>query len=654
MRPSTSCTSVMLKIIAMVPLLLLQMMNLSVLTTPKATAFVPQTTLNRIILPQSQSRIRSKSSSSPSSSSPPTRTIQSAAIAPPVPDQPSIPDVADALDNLFNSDPTVESKADRLNSTMPDLTEDAVNLEISTQKTTSEISATSSASSVDDDDKRSRRRKRDRIRKIPSSIKSKIPAWMKTKRSKSFILFSATSILLKLAFQAANTTPWQLAQQSYVKFINSWKTYTMIPFVAAFVGWITNYLAVQMIFYPIKWRGIPIIRKEGEPLGLLGWQGIIPAKTGKMSEAMVNVTINELLSMEETIQKLDPDEVATILAPEVPEMVKSVLEDDVASSKIPTPIRNLATTLIDNNNGIGNRILKDWLGVNFLKKLTVDMQNDILSVFNVRNCVVNQMMSDRSLLGKLFQKTGGEELSFLVDSGLWFGFILGVFQMLIALVCDNPWTLSTGGLIVGLLTNWIALKWIFEPIEPTKFGPFVLQGKFLRRQKEVAKDFSKFFATQILNSYEFWKSILYDPTTSPNFLALFTTNIIDITKQATKGLIGGKADVKNEYFNAAATKACQRLPYHFANSGKFYEYVDSTLGIETTLRQGLESMSSKQFEQILHPIFEEDELTLILAGGFLGFIAGFVQQLFATGVWSLPSLAMILSFFTKIIPFWPF
>ena len=56
-------------------------------------------------------------------------------------------------------------------------------------------------------------------------------------------------------------------------FTSNWKSYGLIPLVAGFVGWFTNYLAVQMIFYPIKWRGLPIYKVEGEPLGLLGWQG---------------------------------------------------------------------------------------------------------------------------------------------------------------------------------------------------------------------------------------------------------------------------------------------------------------------------------------------------------------------------------------------
>jgi uncharacterized membrane protein YheB (UPF0754 family) len=63
----------------------------------------------------------------------------------------------------------------------------------------------------------------------------------------------------------------------------------MIPLIAAFVGWFTNWLAVQMIFYPIEFRGIPLYRRPEVPLGFLGWQGIIPCKTRPMTEAMVHM-----------------------------------------------------------------------------------------------------------------------------------------------------------------------------------------------------------------------------------------------------------------------------------------------------------------------------------------------------------------------------
>ena len=273
-------------------------------------------------------------------------------------------------------------------------------------------------------------------------------------------------------------------------FMSNWKAYSVIPFIAGFVGWFTNYLAVQMIFYPIRWRGLPIYKVEGEPLGLLGWQGIVPAKTLKMSEAIVNTTINELLTMEEIIQRLEPEKVADILLPKSGQIVQPFIDELLADK--PKSVQSFASTYAADSDGW----VQKKVGHKFLSDLTVDVQNNIGKICNLRNCVVDMMMSDRSLLGKLFQISGKDELAFLTDSGLWFGFLLGMIQLAVALYWDNPWTLSIGGLIVGLATNWLALKWIFEPVNPLKIGPIVLQGLFLRRQDEVSADFSKFFATR--------------------------------------------------------------------------------------------------------------------------------------------------------------
>ena len=76
------------------------------------------------------------------------------------------------------------------------------------------------------------------------------------------------------------------------------------------------------------------------------------------------------------------------------------------------------------------------------------------------------------------------------------------------------------------------------------------------------------------------------------------------------------------------TDIMKELPNHLSN---VHPYVDKTLALEPTLRNSMERMSSVQFERVLHPIFEEDELTLIVAGAVLGFVAGLFQQALASG-----------------------
>jgi uncharacterized membrane protein YheB (UPF0754 family) len=394
----------------------------------------------------------------------------------------------------------------------------------------------------------------------------------------------------------------------------------MIPIIAAMVGWFTNYLAVQMIFYPIKFRGIPMWTRPEVPLGFLGWQGIVPCKTKTMSIAMVEMVTEQLLTVSEAFGRLDPRKMAQLLAPRVPQIGMEVIEGIAPKSLSSLPVA-LWRSLSERH-----RYLMDMVSVPFLTRMIRDMQGNIDTIFSLESCVVNQMVLDRAKLGELFQKVGGVELDFLTNSGLWFGFMLGLIQMAVALVWDNPWSLSIGGGIVGLATNWLALKWIFEPINPTKFGPFILQGQFLRRQKEVAAEFSKFFADKILASPKLWDSILTNPATTPAFHELCGKHFGKIVNVISLGMFRGLPGPAT--IGKVTSKAIESLPNHIH---VLHGYVDKTLGLEHTLRTKMEGMTAAKFERVLHPIFEEDELTLILAGAVLGFAAGLVQQGLETG-----------------------
>ena len=49
--------------------------------------------------------------------------------------------------------------------------------------------------------------------------------------------------------------------------------------------------------------------------------------------------------------------------------------------------------------------------------------------------------------------------------------------------------------------------------------------------------------------------------------------------------------------------------------------------METIIRQKMTELPPDEFERVLHPVFEEDEIQLILLGGVLGAIAGALQLL---------------------------
>ncbi|GKY97683.1 hypothetical protein MPSEU_000726500 [Mayamaea pseudoterrestris] len=457
-----------------------------------------------------------------------------------------------------------------------------------------------------------------------SQLSHRRPPCCEPARNCSFRLprYSQQRTLLTTTSQDNNEARLSPIRRAVNKFKARPGTYLLIPCIAALVGWFTNWLAVQMIFYPIQFRGIPLYIKPETPLGLIGWQGIVPCKTRPMTIAMVNMVSTHLLTVKEAFSRLDPNKVAELLAPEVPTLVQDMVNDILPMRwlKILPGLDNLKQAIVRHSTK------------GFIKDLTIGMQQNIDSVFNLQNCVVNQMVKDRSMLGQLFTNCGKAELEFLTNSGLWFGFALGIIQMGVALFWENPWTLSVGGGIVGMATNWLALKWIFQPVDPTKFGPFILQGQFLRRQKEVSVEFSKFFASKILTADRLWSSVLTDPATAPAFDKLFESHFQKFLHKVTRGVPLG---IRSETLRLATARAVGKLPNYLPI---IFPYMDETLGLEQTLRKRMIKMTSKQFERVLHPIFEEDELTLILAGAVLGFAAGLVQQGLETGAISMPNV----------------
>ena len=71
----------------------------------------------------------------------------------------------------------------------------------------------------------------------------------------------------------------------------NWLIYLSMPFIAAFVGYSTKLVALQMLYRPIEFRGI----------GPFGWQGVVPRRAGKTANlALPHLTptyVSHLLSM---------------------------------------------------------------------------------------------------------------------------------------------------------------------------------------------------------------------------------------------------------------------------------------------------------------------------------------------------------------------
>jgi len=339
-----------------------------------------------------------------------------------------------------------------------------------------------------------------------------------------------------------------------------------------------------MLFYPIEYTGTEWYRSPLVPYGFLGWQGVVPCKTEKMAMRLVHIVTERLLSVEEAFGHMEPAHLAALLQPIVEgELLKEPHGELLV--KILHPILPLILT-----------------------RVVANLQKEIEGILDLRSVVLEAFVRDKVVLVELFQKVGRVELDFLVESGLGFGLILGIGQMIAWVIYPKPWTLPVAGAIVGYVTNWIAIKLLFDPAEPVQVGPIVVQGLFESRQLEVSDEFATFMARRVLNSGRLLESLARDADDGELYSFLRRQLPYPVPEFIVSGAVRAIG-------NAANPRVYPEL----------HQYMTKMLDIEPTLAHRLKLLSPTEFEDLLHPVFQEDEIILIGAGGVLGAIAGLCQ-----------------------------
>lgn len=76
-----------------------------------------------------------------------------------------------------------------------------------------------------------------------------------------------------------------------------------LPFIAAFIGWLTNYIAVKMLFHP----------KEKVKILFFEFQGVFPKRKLVLAEKLGQIVSKELISFEDVKSKLsNPNTLADV------------------------------------------------------------------------------------------------------------------------------------------------------------------------------------------------------------------------------------------------------------------------------------------------------------------------------------------------------
>jgi uncharacterized membrane protein YheB (UPF0754 family) len=265
-----------------------------------------------------------------------------------------------------------------------------------------------------------------------------------------------------------------------------------------------------------------------------------------------------------------------------------------------------------------------------IESLMEEIRNNIEQVFDLEDMVVTNMMKDKQLLVNMFITCGYQELAFIRNSGAYMGGLFGLMQMGLWFFYDDRLVVfPVIGLVVGTITNWLALKMIFEPINPKKCCGLTIHGLFLRRQQQVAEEYGRMVARDVLNSRNIIEAILKGPSSDKLFELVYTNvqTAVNAGAVLTEKLMN--FSLGEDLYTNIKQDVTDHIVEKFPESLRHIEdYATKAMDLEVTLREKMSMLSYEQFENLLHPVFQEDEWKLVLMGGVLGLAIGFFQVYF--------------------------
>jgi uncharacterized membrane protein YheB (UPF0754 family) len=384
-----------------------------------------------------------------------------------------------------------------------------------------------------------------------------------------------------------------------------------IPLVTAFIGYITNWAAVKMIFHPQHFVGI----------GPIGWQGVLPGKADMFALDVADTMSERVLSARDLAERLDPEEMEQLFqdrlsaaAPELVQEAAEVLQTGLWDTMAPEAQVAIVHQVIDISRATARDVFEDLQGIS----------DELL---DLRGLVVNLLTGPNvARLVRLFQEIGGPELRWIIRYGGIFGLLVGLVQAGSYSILGQWWLLPVVGGIVGLGTNYLAIQMIFRPMEPRRVGPLRFQGLFPKRQAQIAGDYGRIASGEILTPKNLLR-LLTEGETGTRIARVVLQRVsaaIDAQAPTMSALAG--AEVSQAQLDTIKWRLVQRVARDYPDvQPEIEQYLERTFDIGGQVETKLAALSKPEFERLLRGLFEQDEWILITIGGALGLGVGFLQ-----------------------------
>jgi uncharacterized membrane protein YheB (UPF0754 family) len=393
----------------------------------------------------------------------------------------------------------------------------------------------------------------------------------------------------------------------------NWLIYLSMPFVAAFVGWSTKIVALEMIYRPLEFKGI----------GPIGWQGIVPRRAGKVGSKTIELLTSNLLKPEELLERIDAAEAVEALREPLVQAVDEISRDLAEQIRpglwdsLPQSARKAIRARIQAQ---APRVTENMLN---------EMKADLGRYVDLQFLAVTTLVRNKDKLVKLMRGVSNDAMAFVRRSGIYFGLGIGFVQMIAWALFKNPWIMPAFGFAVGFISDYIALNMLFRPVQPTKYlGVIQFQGLLHAQRDKITRDYAKILADDLFSPEILLDGVLTGPGSDKLFA--LAAKEVEASVDAQTGIAGPIVvlAVGTKRYRALKDRVVQivleRLPTTLLQA---QDYATGAIDLENTIVEKMNQLTNDQYESILRPVFKDDEPLMIAIGGILGGVVGELQVL---------------------------
>lgn len=199
--------------------------------------------------------------------------------------------------------------------------------------------------------------------------------------------------------------------------MNSLVIVFLLAVVGGVIGWVTNILAIKLMFRPINPIKIPLINLE--------IVGLIPKRKNEIAQNIGEVVAKELLSIDDIIKNAITEEDKVIFS----QLVKNKIRNLVAGKMdfVPVPFRMMVQGPIDN-------IIEEEVD-GALKEMESGAINHIKDKVNIEKIVeekINEL--DLQELERIIINVAKKELKHIEVLGFILGAAIGIVQGLVVML----------------------------------------------------------------------------------------------------------------------------------------------------------------------------------------------------------------------------